>query len=217
MIDAMKKLGDKGYVEPPDDVGYKPVTAYETSAKAQKVADDQMSGLIPDDVQAVMDQKAAEITLQSGGGVGSMFGKRSLRDFGIKALEYQQQGVQNTAMLSELEMKRLMGNEELRQKSKTQDTQFDMMGKELDQKWATAMSTMGLEESKQSLAFLSLQSANRNYLGSLENQLLIANSQNEIGDMETNLAKLGGTDTQPGYFEQMNQESQSWLDRLSNV
>lgn len=215
MIDEMKRKSGELYAEVPEDI--KPNEFYETglTLKARDVAMQQLSGEIPDDVAEQIKRRDAEMGAQRGFGVGSMPSKLTLRDLGVTSLQQQQQGLAAAMGMAEIDVKRQSSEEELRQRALTQSGTFQLQTQELNQKWATALSALGLDKAKTAQSFLALQSANRNYLAELENQLIVSNASRAIPDFQANLEKLGGTATQPGYFTQIDKEAQKWINMFS--
>ena len=205
------------YASMPDDI--KPVQFQESelTTQAKQLAQEQLTGAIPDDVARMVEQRSAESAAMRGLGIGKSAGALTLRDLGLTSVDMQSKGAASAALYAESDLKRQGMEEELRQKALTQSGTWQLQTKELNQKWASALKAAEISQAEVAQSMLGLQVASRNYLATLENDLIKYNAGKAIPDFQANLEKLGGTADQPGYFEQMEQGAQYWINKMQGV
>ena len=190
-----------------------------SSLKSQALSMQQAK--IPDDVLKTMQTRSAESAMAGGLGVGGSSKARTLRDYGVKSLEYMQAGQALGTQVAQLEDAFTLGKAEMGQKA-------DIAREELQQKqqaqnlsFISALSATEQNSEKIALAAADLQSTNRARRLEAENQLIVANTQKGISGIQQYLSDIGGYDLDgswvPGYFEQMNQTAQGVVNRTQGV
>ena len=189
------------------------ITQSDMFAPLKEQALEMQRGEIPQDVLDTMATRSAEMAATSGLGIGGSAKKRTLRDFGVKSLEYMQAGQALGAQVGQMEDAFTLGKAEMKQKS-------DLASEELMQKqqaqnlsFISALSATDQNTEQLALAAAELQSTNRARRLEAENQLILANAKDGIDGIQQYLSDIGGYDNVPGYFTQMNKTAQSVIER----
>lgn len=155
--------------------------------QAQDVTSDMLEGKIPQDVQDQIEQMSAERSLQGGFGFQGSQRARNLtaRDLGLKSTDLMNEGVKNTAALSQSEQ----GYASVREDVKRTNNQFYASIKESD-----------LKQDQLDLAAFNLISENQRVALSEGNKLILANSQKAIKNLQENLDVILGLGEEEGFF-----------------
>ena len=94
------------YASMPDDI--KPVQFQESelTTQAKQLAQEQLTGAIPDDVARMVEQRSAESAAMRGLGIGKSAGALTLRDLGLTSVDMQSKGAASAALYAESDLKR---------------------------------------------------------------------------------------------------------------
>jgi len=207
----------------PEDVGlsFKPPEMPKALTQAAQAGEQMASGKLPDEVVREIQTRSAEAGLAAGLGVKGS-GYRTLRDLGVKSLEYRQAGANVLTQVGQAQGAFTMQTEELRQKSQLAEREMENQRRQLNLQYASAVGELQQGGSKLALAAAELQSLNRHRRLEAERLLTTANAAQAIPGIEQYLKNIGGYGMedgtwQQGYFEQMNQAAQAVIDRYRSA
>ena len=155
--------------------------------QAQAATSEMLAGQVPQDVQDQIEQASAERSLQGGYGFQGSQRARNVqaRDLGLKSTDLVNEGVKNTAALSQS----ALGYESLREDMRRTDDQF-----------YTAIQDQKIKQHSLDLAAYNLISENQRVVLSEANKLIIQNSNKVIKNLQENLDSMLGRDGEEGFF-----------------
>ena len=150
--------------------------------QAEGVASQQLTGAIPEDVQAEVMRISAENSIQSGLGTGQAARNITTRDLGLTSLDIQKQGQTAASDIAKIHTQRQQQNQDF------------LIGLE------------GVIHQKASIAIAGFQliSQNQQTAQTLANSLIIANSNKKIKGVQGNIDQLLGKKGKPGFFTTTN-------------
>jgi len=165
-------------------------------AQAESVASQQLTGAIPDDVQAEVMRISAENALQSGLGTGQAARNLTARDLGLTSIDIQKQGQTAASDLVKIRTQQKANNENFLIALQGQATNRDILR----------------------LQALELASQNQFQAQTLVNKLIIQNSIGKIKGLQSNINQLigggKGKDEQPGYITSTNRRIKDIIEGL---
>lgn len=153
--------------------------------ESASLAGEMMTGAIPQDVQDVTEQKAAERGLSAGLGQGQAGDYLVARDLGLTSLEISMQGSQ---LANQTAQAQGSFNALVHEKQKWDD-QF-LLG----------LREMQIKGQSVALAGYELISKNQQFATEMAVQLAIENSRKEIEGVQQNIDSIIGSDEELGYF-----------------
>ena len=155
--------------------------------QAQPATSEMLAGQVPQDVQDQVEQMSAERSLQGGFGFQGSQRARNLtaRDLGLKSTDLMNEGVKNTAALSQSEL----GYASLREDMRRTDDQFFM-----------ALQEQNIKQHSLDLAAYNLISENQRVVLSETNKLIIQNSNKVIKNLQEHINSMLGIDGEEAFF-----------------
>lgn len=153
----------------PDDI------IQETLGEAFEVSREMLTGELPEDVREQIERTTAEKAVQGGLGIGQAARGLTARDIGRTSLDIIQQGLGNVAALTTLQQKYDVLKEEMRQ---------------FDDEYVRQFRETDISTERTQLAAAELVAKNQQFMQTLVNDLIIANSQREISGVQENISDL---------------------------
>lgn len=197
-FDAAKYAAERTLGEVPqiEDMAEDPLIS-----QGRQAVSDMIAGKLPSDVVSELTRRTAE-TANIGGISGPAARAFQLRDLGVSSLDVMNQGIQFAGQLEELRISR----ESLNRSTKIEVSKLKEEVRRANDSFALSVVEAGQNSARTSLAALELQSRNRQFRIEAENQLIIANSQKKIGNLQQNISSLSTA------FSDFNRQAQLYID-----
>jgi hypothetical protein len=205
-FDLDKYLKDRKPAEsrfPPSEVGAPgefsmiDLPENELLIQGERTAQQFLSGELPDDVRQQVERIASERAVQGGTGLGQ--GGRNLvaRDLGLTSVDLQQRGLQSAFQLGDVRARRegmqLESSVDKFEVTQSINQRYASLREEMRQ-WDDRFSVMvqegDLNSDRMRLAVTDLISTNQRFMQGLINDLTIANSQQSINHLQSNIDDL---------------------------
>ena len=155
--------------------------------QAQAATSEMLAGQVPQDVQDQIEQASAERSLQGGFGFQGSQRARNVtaRDLGLKSTDLMNEGIKNTAALSQSEL----GYASLREDMRRTDDQF-----------YSALQEQNIAQHSLDLSAYNLISENQRVVLTEANRLIIQNSNKKIKNLQEHINTMLGRDGEEGFF-----------------
>ena len=155
--------------------------------QAQSATSEMLAGQVPQDVQDQIEQASAERSLQGGFGFQGSQRARNVtaRDLGLKSTDLMNEGIKNTAALSQSEL----GYASLREDMRRTDDQF-----------YSALQEQNIAQHSLDLSAYNLISENQRVVLTEANRLIIQNSNKKIKNLQEHINTMLGRDGEEGFF-----------------
>ena len=165
-----------------------PAETPEVLTKAAETASQMMTGELSASVKKEIATRAAESSALRGLGVGKSAGALTLRDLGVKSLEYQQAGVSLGIQAGAQQAEYLTATQELQQSAQVAQEELQQKQKALNIEYLKAKSSTDTSEAQVALAAAELESLNYYRRLQAENQLIVQNSQYAVDNLNSLMA-----------------------------
>ena len=165
-----------------EDVGFIELPENELLNEAADVALQLMSGEVPEDVKATIEQFNAEITQQGGLGLSQAASNVTARDLGLTSMNLIQTGSDLSTKIGDIRERSAQFN----QNSRLKWEELDFAKTKWMEQYSLGVGELDLNKDQHRLATYELISRNHNAAQSLINDLIIYNARDEIEGVQQN-------------------------------